>query len=286
MKKWVLILLLLASCVAQPYVQPISENKTEVIATVVQCWDNSTAASVEACPPKEEKVETKPAKIIIEAPPAPVDNVPIAQKLLADAKSKFTSYAYVLEDRMVIVSGDKMRHYFTKLSEFDKTPVTDVYVDLGKREAVAYCNVEREGRDFSGDSFEWERSKCKDYIDKPIPVSFEKWEPNGPLDYLEDFAALDPILIENNVQTISIGGNSKTIQPSIHYMVDGKRVILRIDRRYQVPIKIEREGQQSIDFRDTFFDVMVVDGKQLKITPDWFVYQPVSEYWKQAPSDM
>lgn len=284
MKKWVLLLLLLASCVSQPYVQPISENKTEVIATVVQCWDNSTAASVEQCPPKEEKTETKPAKIIVEAPPAPEASVPIAQKLLADAKSKFTTYAYVLDDRMVIVSGDKMRHYFTKVYEFDKNAVTDVYVDLTKKEAVGYCNVEREGRDMSGDSFEWERSKCKDYIDKPITLAFDKWLSKGPIDYLADYATLTPILIEDNIQTISIGGNSKTIQPSIHYMVDGKRVVLRIDRRYQVPIKIEREGQQSIDFRDTFFDVMVVDGKQLKIDQSWFEYKPVSEYWKTAPS--
>jgi len=278
-----LLLLLLASCVAQPYVQPGVENKTEVIATVVQCWDNSTAVSVEQCPIKEEKkIEGKiPAKIIVEQPP---ETVTIAKKLLADAKGKFTTYAYLLEDRMVIVAGNKMRHYFFRLSEDNGTMITDVFVDLDKKEAVAYCNVERESRDIAGDSFDWERSKCRDFIDKPIPVSFDKWKTKGPLDYLEDFAAIEPVLVENNIQTISIGGSDKTIQPSIHYDVNGQKTILRIDKRYQVPIKIEHEGERSIDFRETFFDVMVIGGKQFKITPDWLEYKPVAEYWKKAPS--
>jgi hypothetical protein len=285
MRKWVLLLLLLISCVSQPYVQP-GMNATEekvVEKVLVQCWDNSTAASVEQCP---KKVEGKtPAKIIVEAPTIEPEHVSIAKKMLADAKSKFTSYAYLLDDRMVIVSGNKVRHYFLRMHELDsKTSITDVYVDSGKKEAVAYCNIEREGRDMSTDQLDWERSKCKDYIDKPISISYEEWAPHGPLDYLEEYANLEPILVEDNVQTLSVGGNQKSIQPSLHYMVDGKRVVLRIDRRYQVPIKIEREGQQSIDFRDTFFDTMVLNSKQLKIDDSWVTYQPVSDYWKKAPA--
>jgi len=285
MKRVVLLLLLLASCVAQPYVQP-GLNKTEekiVEKVLVQCWDGSTVETVEQCPPKEEKVEEKqPARIIVEEP---VEKIPIAKKLLADARSKFKSYAYMLSDRIVIVSGNKMRHLFFKLHDLpDRTTITDVFVDLDKKEAVAYCHIEREGKDMSGDSFDWERSKCKDYIDKPINVPFDKWVTKGPLDYLEEFSNLEPVLVENNVQTISIGGNQKTIQPSLHYDVNGKRIILRIDKRYQVPIKIERQGDQSIDFRDTFFDVMVLYGSQEKIGPEWLEYQPVSEYWKKAPS--
>lgn len=280
MKARFLILLLLISCVAQPYVQPGIKTEEKIVEKVlVQCWDGSTAESVDKCPPKvEEKEETPPAKVIVE--PAP-ETIPIAKKLLADAKSKFTSHAYLLDDRMVIVSGNKVRHLFMKMSQLDdRTPITDVFVDRDKKEAIAYCNVEREGRDIATDSFDWERSKCRDYVDKPIPVVFEKWVPKGPLEYLEDFSALEPILVENNIQTVSIGGNSKTVQPSLHYMVDGKRVILRIDKRYQVPIKIEWEGQNPVDFRDTYFDVMVLYGKQEKIGPQWVEYQPISEYWK------
>ncbi len=289
MKMWVLLLILLASCVPQPYAQPDLKTADEKIVEriLVQCWDNSTAATVEDCP--EKKVEGKtPSKIIIEvaAEPTPVqEQVPIAEKLLADAKSKFTSYAYLLDDRMVIVSGNKVRHYFFRLHDLDsRTTITDVYVDTDKKEAVAYCNIEREGRDMSTDQLDWERAKCKDYLDKPMPVLYENWEPHGPLDYLEEYANLVPILVEDNVQTLSVGGNQKSIQPSLHYMIDGKRVVLRIDRRYQVPIKIEREGQQSIDFRDTFFDTMVLEGKQLKIDDSWVAYQPVSDYWKAAVS--
>ncbi len=281
MKRVLLLLFLLSACVAQPYVQPGVNNTSEekvVEKVVVQCWDGSSADSLEQCPFREEDVKEKePAKIVVEAA-----EVPIAQKLLNDAKGKFTRYAFLLDNSMVIVSDKKVRHLFLKLGTLDdRSPVTDVFVDLEKKEAVAYCNVEREGR-MLDDSFDIERSRCKDYLDKPIPVSYDKWLPKGPLDYLAEFATLEPILVENNIQTISIGGNSKTIQPSLHYMIDGKRVILRIDRRYQVPLKIEREGEQSIDFRDAYFDVMVLYGSQEKITEDWLVYTPVSEYWKAA----
>lgn len=286
MKKWVLLLLLLVSCVSQPYAQPETKTVDEKVVekVMVQCWDNSTADSVDKCPPKVVAApETKPVtKVIVEEPPA---HMTIARKLLEEAKTKFKVYAYVLSDRMVIVHENKLRHLFFRQYDLDlHTPITDVFVDLDKKEAIAYCNVEREGRDMSGDTFDWDRSKCRLYVDKEIPVPFEKWTTKGPIDYLAEFADKEPILVEDNVQTVSIGGNQKTIQPSLHYMVDGKRVVLRIDKRYKVPIKIEREGEQSIDFRDTFFDVMVLNEQQFKITPEWVTYQPVSEYWKKAPS--
>lgn len=282
MKRVMLVLLLLVACapveVELNQTSNVSNIPEKIVEEklVVQCWDNSTADSIDACP---ERPITKVIEEQVEAP-----EIPIAKKLLNEAQSKFKSYAYLLEDRLVIVSGNRARHLFLKLSQLpDRTPVTDVFVDLDKKEAVAYCNVEREA-EILDDAFDWERSRCGEYLDKPFVASFADWNPKGPLDYLRDFSELEPILVENNVQTISIGGNSKTIQPSLHYMVDGKRVVLRIDKRYQVPLKIEVEGGKNIDFRDAYFDVMVVYGKQQKITDDWLVYKPVSDYWKAAAS--
>ncbi len=281
MRNLFLLLLLLIACVPTA---PVQENVTvekpkpqivkEVVEkVVVQCWDGSTAESADKCPPKEE-----PKEVVVSP-----DSGEIAQQLLNEARKKFTGLAYLLDDRMVIIYGNKVRHYFLRLSESDGKPITDVFVDLDKKEAVAYCNVEREGRTLEK-SFDYERSRCKDYIDKPLATSFEKWTHKGPIEWLEEFAKQKPILVENNIQTISIGGNSKTIQPSLHYIVDGKRVILRIDRRYGVPVKIEFEGAQSIDFREAYFDVMVLNGKQEKIDQSWIEYQPVSEYWLQGVS--
>lgn len=282
MKKAVLLLLLifLAACAtpeATTQPEPVKEpTPAKVIEekVVVQCWDNSTADSIENCPPRPETQE------VVEPEQETVtENIPIGKKLLAEAESSFDSYAYLLADRMVIVHNNKARHYFFKMSMLeDRTPITDVYVDLNTQTARAYCNIEREGQ-ILDNSFEYERSKCKGYINEELPVDYTKWLPKGPLQYLEQYADKEPILVENNVQTINIGGNSKTIQPSLHYMEGGKRVVLRIDRRYNVPVKIEIEGQQSIDFRDTFFDVMVLEGKQEKIGRSWVEYQPVSDYW-------
>ena len=287
MKKLLLILLVLSACVSEPYEQPSMEKEVKIVekeVIVIQCWDGSISESLNDCPPRVEAKEPAPEPDVIPAqdivkvePPT----IPIAKKLLADARTRFEGYAYLLEDRMVIVYGDKTRHYFSKISMVKtKIPITDVFVDLKAKTAVAYCNIEREGR-MLDNAFDYERSRCKDYLDQEIPLEFQDWVSKGPLEYLEDFAALEPIIIENNVQTISIGGNSKTVQPSIHYMVNGKRVILRIDKRYQVPLKIEYEGRPPVDFRDTFFDVMVLDGKQEKIDSSWTTYQPVSEYWKK-----
>ena len=148
MQKWVLILLLLSACVAQPYVQPTPAPEEKVVEKVlVQCWDGSTAESVDKCPAKVEEKEPEalpPAKVVVEQPP---EAVPIAKKLLAEAQTKFKGYAYIFEDQMVIVHGNKLRHLFLEVSQLDsRTPITDVFVDLEKHEAIAYCNIEREGK--------------------------------------------------------------------------------------------------------------------------------------------
>ena len=276
----------LAACAPVPPAEPEKPAEKVVEKILVQCWDNSTADSAGQCPPQPEEKAEEVDEVIVEPVPvnASTPDVSIAKQFLEEAQGKFEGYAYVLGDRMVIVYQNKARHLFLKMSQLeDRTPITDVYVDLDAKTAVAYCNVEREGRVLEN-SFEWDRSKCRDFIDKEIPVPFDEWTTKGPLDYLKDYAEMTPILVEDNIQTISIGGTSKTIRPSLHYMVDGKRIVLRIDMRYKVPIKIEREGQQSIDFRDTFFDTMVLYGKQEKINKDWVEYKPVSEYWLQGVS--
>jgi len=290
MKKVMLVVLLfLVSCVAQPYVQPtdqVSQDNASVFPpasvpvqkvvekVVVQCWDNSMASSVDECP-------AKPAKVQV-APPAPAEsNVPIARKFLDDAQNKFTGYAYLLSDRMVIQYKGKVRHYFFTVQKLDDGWITDVFVDLDGKTALAYCNIDREADIFS-DGFDLARSRCHAYLNKSISVPFEEWAPHGPLDVLAEFANRVPVRVEDNVQTISIGGSAKTIQPSVHYLVDGKRVVLRMDKRYHVPLKVEREGDEPLDFRDTFFDTMILEGKPTKITPQMVEYAPPSGFWAKA----
>src|SRR3989344_1993619 len=212
------VLLLLESCV-QPYqgnqttvtVLNISnttvaavQNQTVEPSPLIQCPDGTFVSSVKEC--EEHQVTETNSDF----------NGTIAHKLLQQAREKFTNHAYVLDDALVIFSGNKSRYYFAKLSDADAA----------------------------------------------INVSFEEWNPKGPLDFLEEFENDTPVLVENTFLTMSIGGNSKTIQPSVHYENEGKEVILRIDKRYHVPAKVEIEGEPPIDFRDTYFDLMVVDGKQ------------------------
>lgn len=241
---------------------PVDENAASCAA--VLCPVNTVCENGKCIERPEVKVE------------APKGNV--IEQYLNDAKTKFSGFAYQLEDRMVVVFDNKARHYFFNVKDLkDRTPVTDIYVDLLNKKATGYCNIEREGR--MVDSFEYARSRCKNYLNKPISVEMsEDLIPKGPLEYMEEYKKFEPILVEDNLQTISIGGNSKSIQPSVHFMIDGKRHVLRLDRKYHVPLKINIDGEQPIDFRDVYFDVMVLEGKQQKIDASWMEYTPIADY--------
>ncbi len=273
--KWgILVLLLLVAC-AQPAVQPpVAEKVVEVVEkVVVQCWDGSTASSVEQCPKKEEKII---AKEVVAPEPKVEVVVPIGRQLLSKAQ-EHAGYAYELEDRFVLVSGDKSRHLLLDVIFIDRVPISDVFVDSAGRTATAYCHLEHEAQ-MMGNKFTWTQSDCKHFVDKASSMQFKDWELKGPLDYLEDFADVAPDFVEDNVQTINSDGVPKTVQPSLHYIVDGVRVVLHIDQRQQVPVQVEIQGQQPISFRNVFFTTVPLYGKEEKIA-DLLEYKPVSQDW-------
>lgn len=275
--KWlVLVLMLLVAC-AQPAVQPSVKTEEKIVEKViVQCWDGSTASSLESCP-KEEKIVAKE----VVAPEQKVSQaVPVGRQLLTEAQ-KHTSYAYELEDSLVLVSNGKARHLFLKKPVFiERKPVSDVFIDIAGKEASAYCQIQHEEQ-MLDNAFTWSVSDCKNFIDTPTSVPFEDWAPKGPVEYLVDFADIEPDVVENAVQTINSLGVPKTIQPSLHYTVDGVRAILRIDQRQGVPIQVEIQGQPSISFKNVYFDTVPLYGKQVKIA-DLIDYQPVSQDWLKA----
>ncbi|PIN74660.1 hypothetical protein COV18_07255 [Candidatus Woesearchaeota archaeon CG10_big_fil_rev_8_21_14_0_10_37_12] len=277
MKKSVVILLfvfLLIACAPQ-FPEPVVEEKI-IKETIVQCWDGSLVAEISLCPEKEE-VDRVPVKsLVVEEEPA----LPIVDQLLQDAKERFDGLAYSVDGRLVIIYGTNARHMFDIPVRLDDSVwITDVFVDLANKTAVAYCNIEREGRFI--DSFEYQRSKCKEFINIPINASFAKWYPRSPIAVLEEFVVSEPILVEDNQQVVNLGGKTKTVRPSIHYLVNGKRVVLRIDARYKVPIAVDYENNKDLVFDEVFFDTMRVDGKQQRITKEWVVYTPVADYWNK-----
>jgi len=274
--KWVVFALLLLMACAQPAVQPAPQPEEQVVEVaekvIVQCWDGSTASSLAGCPPKEEKII---AKEVVAPEQKAVESVPITKQLLAKAQ-EHAGYAYELEDRLVLVSGDKKRHLFLKVIFVDAAPITDVFVDLTGKTAMAYCDVEHEAQ-ILGKAFTWSDVDCKHFIDNSTSVPFKDWESKGPLDYLADFADVEPDFVEDGIQTINSLSVPKTVQPSLHYLVDGVRVILHIDQRYQVPIQVEIGGKQ-ISFKNVYFDSVPLYGKQEKIA-DLVEYTPVSQEW-------
>lgn len=268
------MLIFLVAC-AQPSVQQVEteEKVVEVVEKViVQCWDGSTASSLDNCP-KEEKIV---AKEVVAPEQKMVAAVPIARQLLEKAQAH-AGYAYELEDSYVLVSGDKARHLFLKVIFIDRKPITDVFVDLANKKAVAYCHIEHEEQ-ILGKAFTWDVSDCKHYVDKGIAVPFEDWKPEGPLNYLADFADVEPVFVEEGVQSVTSLSVPKTVQPSLHYMSNGARVVLHIEQRTQVPIQVEIQGRQPISFKNVYFDNLLLYGVQEKIT-DNVEYGPVSQEW-------
>lgn len=276
--KWVVLLLLLFAACAQPAVQPaptmqpvVEERIVEKV--IVQCWDGSTASSVEQCPQKDERII---ANEVVAPEPQAVESVAIGRQLLAQAQ-KYDGYAYELEDRFVLVSGGKARHMFLKVIFIDRVPITDVFVDSVSNTAVAYCNVEHEAQ-MLGNQFTWSQSNCKHFVNNETSMQYEDWTSKGPLNYLEDFADVVPDFVEDGVQTLNSAGVPKTVQPSLHYLVDGVRVVLHIDQRRQVPIQVEIQGQQPISFRNVFFTNVPLYGKEEKIA-GLLEYKSVSQEW-------
>ena len=101
MKKLLLILLVLSACVSEPYEQPGMEVKVvEKEVIIIQCWDGSVAESLNDCPPRVEakapepdiQPDSVPAQDIVKVEPP---TIPIAKKLLADARTRFEGYAYL-----------------------------------------------------------------------------------------------------------------------------------------------------------------------------------------------
>ncbi len=275
MKGWVLVLMLLVAC-AQPAVQPAlqPEKVVEVVEKViVQCWDGSTASSLGQCPSKEEKII---AKEVVAPVPEVVESVQIAKQLLTKAQ-EHAGYAYELEDRFVLVSNGKARHMLSKPIFVDRKPISDVFVDLTGKKAVAYCNVQHEAQ-MLGNAFTWSVSDCKHFVDEFTSMPFNDWAPKGPLDYLADFADVEPVFVEKGIQSVTSLSVPKTVQPSLHYDVNGVRVILHIEQRTQVPIQVEIEGQQPVSFKNVYFDTVPLYGSQEKIT-DLMEYEPVSQEW-------
>jgi len=148
---------------------------------------------------------------------------------------------------------------------------------LTNKKAVAYCHIEHEEQ-ILGKAFTWDVSDCKHYIDKGIAVPFEDWKPEGPLDYLVNFADVEPVFVEEGVQSVTSLSVPKTVQPSLHYDANGVRVVLHIEQRSQVPIQVEIQGQQPVSFKNVYFDNLLLYGVQEKIA-DNMEYRPVSQEW-------
>jgi hypothetical protein len=109
-------------------------------------------------------------------------------------------------------------------------------------------------------------------------MPFENWAPKGPLDYLADFADVEPVFVEKGIQSVTSLSVPKTVQPSLHYDVNGVRVVLHIEQRTQVPIQVEIEGQQPVSFKNVYFDAVPLYGESKNIA-DLMDYVPVSQAW-------
>lgn len=133
-----------------------------------------------------------------------------------------------------------------------RTFITDLYVDRETKELVAYCDPRTE-EEIVGE-YQADRSKCIKVIDLPFTLDYHKYNPQLPEDILQDYAHREPSLVEDTEQFIKEPSGWKAVQPIVHYGDDVNEVILRLDAKTGLPLRIEtRKAELTTTVSYEFF---------------------------------
>lgn len=222
------------------------------------------AIIVETTQPKttkeEEPVQPRPQNTsLAEEKPG------VVEQLLHSIRTNITSYSFFVGKTQVFVLENKMRVLFGDFVELpfetnnSRTFLTDAYINLSSRTAVGYCDVRREERILG--SFNADRSKCLKLANIPINVSFEQVYAKTPVDWLEEYQHSKPTIIETTDQYLKQPTGWFTINPVIHYEFTDKTVIMRIDKKTRMPVRIE----------------IVEDDKVKKVEYEWLLVNQVKK---------
>jgi len=208
------------------------------------------------CDRDEPAPEPAPEPQVFE--PAP------ANQAIADAIAKFnqnvSSYYFKIGKDEHFVRGKEVhiqlgtfRELPFKVNGTIRTHITDIFIDRSRSEAIAYCDPRTE-EEIVGE-FNADRSKCIKLIDIPFTLDYQEYNPELPEDWLHKYANTAPARVEDTDQFIKLPSGWKTVNPVLHFQEGDKTVILRLDAKTGLPLKIETtEGTLN---KITSFDFFV-----------------------------
>ncbi len=248
----IIILLTLVAC--QPAIvqqQNITSTRTECNPPYYEYTPGDCCLDSEpnqVCDRYENKT-IMPAKNLTTGPQAPPKSH-ISDALLK-LRQNITSYSAFKEKTQYLVRGelarvklDKIQRPNIKVNNTIPAAITDIYVDRQAREAVGYCDPRRE-KEILGE-FDPQRSACAKLIDIPIPLPYDEYNPYLPEDWLARFSQVQPIIAETTEQYIREPTGWKLVNPVLHFQEGPSIVILRLDSKTGLPIKIEiKEGDRA-----------------------------------------
>ncbi len=174
---------------------------------------------------------------------------------ISDALIKFrqniTSYSAFQEKTQYLVRGnlarvklDKIQRPSIRINKTIPAAITDIYVDREAKEAIGYCDPRRE-KEIMGE-FDPQRGACAKLIDIPIPLDYGQYNPYLPEDWLIRFSHAQPIFAETTEQYVREPTGWKLVNPVLHFQEGPSTVILRLDSKTGLPIKIEiKEGDRA-----------------------------------------
>ncbi len=177
-----------------------------------------------------------------------------AQFILSDSMIKFRknvdSYSFSHGKTRYFVKGDIIHVELDKLTPtsmlINKTPgyITDLFIDRRTKKATGYCDPRTE-QTIMG-SYHADRSKCHDLVNVEIPIDFETFNPVLPEDWLTRFSYAAPTKIEDTDQYVKDITGWKTVNPVLHFQDGNNEVILRLDSKTGMPIKVETSGPTPV----------------------------------------
>lgn len=218
----------------------------------------------------------EPAATAVPTPAAqPLDpKMAVIPNAIANFQQNVSSYSFKIKKDDYVVRGPLIHVRYGSFDESRsylyngtiRTFITDLYVDRETKQLVAYCDPRTE-EEIVGE-YQADRSKCIKVIDLPFDLDYNKYNPKLPEDILEDYKHREPSLVEDTEQFIKEPSGWKAVNPIVHFGDDTNEIILRLDAKTGLPLRMEtRKGELTTTTGYEFF-------VHNRVKPEETVYKP------------
>jgi len=208
------------------------------------CLDND-ANSI--CDRDEPQKPAEPVVSKTEEAPA-VEGSAAITEAIAKFEQGVSSYSYKLGDTqhyvvddLIHIELDKAKELGFKINETIRVHITDIFVDRTTKDAVGYCDPRSEERIVG--EFNADRSKCIKLIDMPFELDYKEHNPTLPEDWLYQYKDRTPALVEEADQYVKEPSGWKAVNPVVHFLEGKNTIILRLDIKTGLPLRVEINKQ-------------------------------------------